>query len=73
MGSLLAWLILGERMSLARILALLMAFAGIAALMGGNGIDASMERLPGILMVLVGASCLRSAPSRRSGCRSRCR
>jgi drug/metabolite transporter (DMT)-like permease len=54
-ASLLAWLILGERMSITRLLALLMAFAGIAALMGGNGIDASMERLPGIVMVLVGA------------------
>jgi drug/metabolite transporter (DMT)-like permease len=54
-ASLLAWLILGERMSVTRLLALLMAFAGIAALMGGNGIDASMERLPGIVMVLVGA------------------
>jgi drug/metabolite transporter (DMT)-like permease len=54
-ASLLAWLILGERMSVTRLLALLMAFAGIAALMGGNGIDASMEKLPGIVMVLVGA------------------
>jgi drug/metabolite transporter (DMT)-like permease len=54
-ASLLAWLILGERMSLGRMLALLMAFAGIAALMGGNGINASMEKLPGIVMVLVGA------------------
>jgi drug/metabolite transporter (DMT)-like permease len=43
-------------MSLARILALLMAFAGIAALMGGNGINASMEKLPGIVMVLIGAA-----------------
>ena len=54
-ASLLAWLILGERMSPARMLALLMAFAGIAALMGGNGISGSMEKLPGIVMVLVGA------------------
>jgi drug/metabolite transporter (DMT)-like permease len=54
-ASLLAWLILGERMSLSRILALLMAFAGIAALMGGNGIDVSTARLPGVLMVLGGA------------------
>ena len=54
-ASLLAWLVLGERMSLRANLALLMAFAGIAALMGGNGIDASMEKLPGIVMVLVGA------------------
>jgi drug/metabolite transporter (DMT)-like permease len=54
-ASLLAWLILGERMSLARVLALLMAFAGIAALMGGNGFSAGMGKLPGIVMVLVGA------------------
>jgi drug/metabolite transporter (DMT)-like permease len=54
-ASLLAWLVLGERMSLARILALLMAFAGIAALMGGNGFNTSMTKLPGIVMVLVGA------------------
>jgi drug/metabolite transporter (DMT)-like permease len=54
-ASLLAWLILGERMSLMRLLALLMAFAGIAALMGGNGIDVSAARLPGVAMVLVGA------------------
>ena len=36
-------------------LALVMAFAGIAALMGGNGIEASIAKLPGIAMVLVGA------------------
>jgi drug/metabolite transporter (DMT)-like permease len=54
-ASLLAWLILGERMSLTRMLALVMAFAGIAALMGGNGIVASTAKLPGIAMVLVGA------------------
>jgi drug/metabolite transporter (DMT)-like permease len=54
-ASLLAWLILGERMSLTRLLALVMAFAGIAALMGGNGIEASTAKLPGIAMVLVGA------------------
>jgi drug/metabolite transporter (DMT)-like permease len=54
-ASLLAWLILGERMSLTRMLALVMAFAGIAALMGGNGIEASTAKLPGVAMVLVGA------------------
>src|SRR6202011_4539264 len=54
-ASLLAWLILGERMSLARILALLMAFAGITALVGGNGFAASMDKLPGLIMVLIGA------------------
>jgi len=54
-ASLLAWLILGERMSLARMLALVMAFGGIAALLGGNGVDASRAKLPGIVMVLIGA------------------
>ena len=32
-----------------------MAFAGLAAIMGGNGIAASMEKLPGIIMALGGA------------------
>jgi len=54
-ASLLAWLILGARLSLTRILALLMAFAGIAALMGGNGIEASTAKLPGIVMIVAGA------------------
>jgi drug/metabolite transporter (DMT)-like permease len=53
--ALLAWLILGEPMSGLRILALVMAFAGIAALMGGNGFDASVEKLPGVVMVIAGA------------------
>jgi drug/metabolite transporter (DMT)-like permease len=54
-ASLLAWLVLGERMSLLRLLALVMAFAGVAALLGGNGFDASLAKLPGIAMVLTGA------------------
>jgi drug/metabolite transporter (DMT)-like permease len=54
-ASLLAWLVLGERMTWLRVLALMMAFAGIAALLGGNGITASREKLPGIGMVLIGA------------------
>jgi drug/metabolite transporter (DMT)-like permease len=54
-AALLAWLILRERMSPTRILALVTAFAGIAALMGGNGIAASTAKLPGIAMVLAGA------------------
>jgi drug/metabolite transporter (DMT)-like permease len=32
-----------------------MAFAGLAAIMGGNGVAASIEKLPGILMALSGA------------------
>ena len=54
-ASLLAWLFLGERMSPTRILALVMAFAGIAALMAGNGIEASTAKLPGIVMIVAGA------------------
>lgn len=54
-ASLLAWPILGERPTPLRSFALVMAFAGLAAIMGGNGISASVEKLPGIIMALVGA------------------
>ena len=54
-ASLLAWPILGERPNLLRVISLVMAFAGISAIMGGNGFAASMEKLPGILMALAGA------------------
>ena len=56
-ASLLAWPVLGERPTLLRTLALAMAFAGLAAIMGGNGFAASMAKLPGILMVLGGSIC----------------
>ncbi len=54
-ASLLAWPILGERPNLLRVVALLMAFAGLAAIMGGNGVAASLSKLPGIVMALGGA------------------
>ena len=54
-AALLAWLVLGEQLSIQRTLAMLLAFAGIVALMGGSGVSGSMEKLPGIVMVLVGA------------------
>jgi drug/metabolite transporter (DMT)-like permease len=54
-ASILAWPILGERPNLLRILSLGMAFAGLAAIMGGNGLAASSAKLPGILMALGGA------------------
>jgi drug/metabolite transporter (DMT)-like permease len=54
-ASLLAWPILGERPNLLRVISLVMAFAGLSAIMGGNGLAASMEKLPGILMALGGA------------------
>ena len=54
-ASLLAWPVLGERPTLLRTVALVMAFAGLAAIMGGNGIAATTEKLPGIVMALAGA------------------
>ena len=56
-ASLLAWPVLGERPTVLRSLALVMAFAGLAAIMGGNGFEASMSKLPGIVMVLGGSIC----------------
>ena len=54
-ASLIAWPVLGERPTLLRTLALVMAFAGLASIMGGNGIAASEAKLPGIIMALVGS------------------
>ena len=54
-ASLLAWPVLGERPTVLRTVALVMAFAGLAAIMGGNGITATAEKLPGIAMALGGA------------------
>jgi drug/metabolite transporter (DMT)-like permease len=54
-ASMLAWPVLGERPTLLRTIALLMAFAGLAAIMGGNGVSASEAKLPGIVMALAGA------------------
>lgn len=53
--ALLAWPVLGERLTLIRVVALVMAFAGIAALMGGSTIEASLVKLPGLLLALVTA------------------
>jgi len=53
----LAWPILGERLSLLRALALMVSLAGIAVLIGGNGIEAGVEKLPGIACALAGAVC----------------
>jgi probable blue pigment (indigoidine) exporter len=56
--ALLAWPILGERLSLARALSMMIALAGITVLIGGNGLDASLEKLPGLLCALAGAVCV---------------
>ena len=54
-ASMLAWPVLGERPNLLRVISLVMAFAGLASIMGGNGFAASVEKLPGIIMALGGA------------------
>src|ERR1700676_1466679 len=54
-ASVLAWPILGERPNLLRVISLVMAFAGLAAIMGGNGFAASSAKMPGIIMALGGA------------------
>jgi drug/metabolite transporter (DMT)-like permease len=54
-ASLLAWPVLGERPNLLRVLSLVMAFAGLSAILGGNGFAASLSKLPGMLMALGGA------------------
>jgi drug/metabolite transporter (DMT)-like permease len=54
-AAMLAWPVLGERPTLLRTLSLVMAFAGLASILGGNGIVASTAKLPGIIMALCGA------------------
>lgn len=54
-ASLLAWPVLHERPTVLRTIALVMAFAGLASILGGNGFGASLAKLPGILMALGGA------------------
>ena len=56
--ALLAWPILGERLSPLRAVSLAVALAGIAVLIGGHGLEASLEKLPGFLCVLAGAVCV---------------
>jgi drug/metabolite transporter (DMT)-like permease len=54
-ASLLAWPVLGERPTVLRTVALVMAFAGLAAIMGGNGFSATAAKLPGMVMAIAGA------------------
>lgn len=54
-AALLAWPILGERLTVARAIWLAVAMAGIAILIGGNGIRAGLDSWPGIAFVLLGA------------------
>lgn len=50
-----AWPILGERFSVLRGIALAVAMSGIAVLIGGDGLDASLDKWPGIFCVMAGA------------------
>jgi probable blue pigment (indigoidine) exporter len=52
--ALLAWPILGERVSLPRAIGLTIALIGISFLIG-NGLNASLEKLPGLLCAIAGA------------------
>src|SRR5438105_7856931 len=56
--ALLAWPILGERLSPVRAVSMMVALGGITVLIGGNGLEASVEKLPGLLCVLAGAVCV---------------
>ena len=53
--ALLAWPLLGERLTLLRIVALVMAFAGLVSLFAGDGIAASAAKLPGMLLAFTGS------------------
>ncbi|PDT87324.1 EamA family transporter [Bradyrhizobium sp. Y36] len=54
-AAIIAWPVLGEKPTVLRTTALFMALAGLATIMGGNGISASWEKLPGIVLALGGA------------------
>lgn len=56
--SLLAWPILGERFSLVRGIALMVALTGIVVLIGGAGFGASIGKLPGILFAFAATLCV---------------
>ena len=60
--ALLAWPILGERLSPLRAISLTVALAGIAVLIGGHGLEASLEKLPGFCACWWAPSAPRSAP-----------
>jgi drug/metabolite transporter (DMT)-like permease len=53
--ALLAWPLLGERLTVLRIVALVMAFAGLASLFAGDGISASVAKLPGMALAFTGS------------------
>ena len=54
-AAVLAWPILGERLSWLRVVAMAMALAGLVILMGGKGVSTNAATLPGIALALWGA------------------
>lgn len=54
-ASLLAWPILGERPTLLRVMAIVLAFGGLSILLGGDRISITPEKLGGFAMVLGGS------------------
>jgi drug/metabolite transporter (DMT)-like permease len=54
----LAWPLLGERFSLRRAIALLIALSGLLVLFSANGLDAGVAKLPGVAFCLIGAMCV---------------
>lgn len=56
--SLLAWMLLGERFSLRRGLALVVAMTGLALLFGAHGFSANAGKLPGIAFAFAATICV---------------
>lgn len=56
-AALLAWPVLGERPTPARVLALLLGLGGVALLMSGGPVTGGAEKLPGVLLLLAAALC----------------
>jgi drug/metabolite transporter (DMT)-like permease len=54
-AAMLAWPFLGERPTWLRLVAMVMAFAGLAAILGGNGLTGSLAKWPGMVLALTGA------------------
>lgn len=54
-AAVLAWPVLGERISLLRVAGMILAIAGLVALMGGGGVSATHAKLPGIALALSGS------------------
>jgi drug/metabolite transporter (DMT)-like permease len=54
-AAMLAWPILGERPTWMRLVAMGMAFAGLAAILGGNGLAGSLAKWPGMVLALLAA------------------